>query len=557
MSLIIAVLALGAGAWVAVPRIKTAYTARKVERSLEQARAFLAQDDLAQASLAMKVALASGRQQVEVWRVAAEFAERTNPGDAVHLRRRILTAVPDSLSDRLALAQAALAARDYRTAHETLTGASQEQKESPRYKQIVIAYALATQQLPLADALLTELATEDADASVRLLHATVLIRHPRAEKSAAARATLTEMAKDAALRLAALRALVQDAFARRDQAEAMRLASELAASPGATLADQLAELNSVLFAGGKIEPAQFAAVQERAAKNPADAIAYVQWLLVQQRAEAAREWIMTLPAEQRATPGFAYAETEIAAALQQWDRLGELLRAGVWGPLSADTVRLAFSAHSVHEATPGALADGLWNETLAVAGTNLFSQRALLRLAGLWRWEHASRSTLFAIVREHPNETWAYESLVRGLQAARATAALRDALVLWRNADPNSARLQHDAALLTLLLEAPAGPNGTTETLKRLHESEPDNPIFATGHAFALWRLGRPAEAVAVVDRLSPAERDLPARAPYLAAIYAGAGRTAEAQAALGRVVSASLLPEEAGLVAQASASAL
>ncbi len=78
----------------------------------------------------------------------------------------------------------------------------------------------------------------------------------------------------------------------------------------------------------------------------------------------------------------------------------------------------------------------------------------------------------------------------------------------------------------------------------------------ATGHAFALWQLRQFKEAVALVDGLPDPEKMFPpGRAPYLAVIYASAGRPDEAQAALRRApASQTMLPEENALLTEAAA---
>jgi len=91
--------------------------------------------------------------------------------------------------------------------------------------------------------------------------------------------------------------------------------------------------------------------------------------------------------------------------------------------------------------------------------------------------------------------------------------------------------------------------------MDELHAQDPANAYYAVGDALALWELGRTKEACALLDGLPDTEKQMPARAPYLAVIYASGRRMPEAQAALGRAPKpADLLPEEAALVAKAAA---
>ena len=68
-------------------------------------------------------------------------------------------------------------------------------------------------------------------------------------------------------------------------------------------------------------------------------------------------------------------------------------------------------------------------------------------------------------------------------------------------------------------------------------------------------KLGRTGEACRVLDRLSPDDKRYPLRAPYLAVIFASAGRREEARAVLVRAPKpATLLPEEVELLNRAVA---
>jgi predicted Zn-dependent protease len=88
-------------------------------------------------------------------------------------------------------------------------------------------------------------------------------------------------------------------------------------------------------------------------------------------------------------------------------------------------------------------------------------------------------------------------------------------------------------ALLSFLVDPAAAPPAALAALESLATRQPGNAFYLTDYAFALWRMGRFREAAAVADRLSDAEREAPDRAPFLAAIYAGAGQTGAARAAL------------------------
>lgn len=63
-----------------------------------------------------------------------------------------------------------------------------------------------------------------------------------------------------------------------------------------------------------------------------------------------------------------------------------------------------------------------------------------------------------------------------------------------------------------------------------LYESDPNNPNYITGYAFALAVAQRTEGSLAVVGHLGPLDRGLPERAPYLAYVYAQALKPKEVQ---------------------------
>ncbi|HXC63713.1 MAG TPA: hypothetical protein VNZ67_05110, partial [bacterium] len=113
-------------------------------------------------------------------------------------------------------------------------------------------------------------------------------------------------------------------------------------------------------------------------------------------------------------------------------------------------------------------------------------------------------------------------------------------------------RYQHDWALLTLLTDPTREWNRPKEMMRLLYVADPTNPNYATGYAFALTQGGKPAQALAIVAKLSKAERDYSPRAPYLAYVYGSNGNKDE-EARLEQLAgAAAFLPEERLLFVEA-----
>jgi predicted Zn-dependent protease len=125
------------------------------------------------------------------------------------------------------------------------------------------------------------------------------------------------------------------------------------------------------------------------------------------------------------------------------------------------------------------------------------------------------------------------------------------ALEQWRRTDHLSDRLRYNAALLEVLLTAGALPHNSAAklTLDDLFARQPENPAYRTSAAFALAKAGRTKEAVALADGLAAGAKALPARAPYLAYVYALDFKLEQAAGCITNAKGGDFLPEETGLI--------
>lgn len=523
------------------------YRVWKQQRALAQARDFLAQKDPVNAKLAIEVALNATPGSPEALQVAAQLLQQVGSSEELPLRRRLVQLSPDSAAERAALVLAALRHRDFNTAREALADMSPAQASEPPALKAALAYALATDNKPVADALYDRLkALEPGNTGLAVMHALLRLHLPRPEAAAAARAELEKLATVPAQSLFIRRELMLDAMRRKDPAEAKRLAALVLADPRATLADRLHQANLSL----NVDHRPFAEVwTELAPAVPRDVAAATEltrWLMAVNQPEEARRWLDGLPAAVQADPVMTGLRADLAVARRDWDGLAALLEAGAWGGMHKDALRLAFAARVAAERGNENLQRQLWDEAIAVTSNSLNSLRLLHQLAGAWGWKEPAERCLWAVTRVYPNQGWAHQALFNAYREREDTESLRSLMNTLRELDGSVPRYRHDWALLSLLL------NRTTEwtlpktTLAELHASDPANESYAVGHAFALAQSNRGAEALVIVDKLSPQARALPARIPYLAFIYGAGRRQADFEAAAaGQASLTRLLPEE------------
>jgi hypothetical protein len=158
------------------------------------------------------------------------------------------------------------------------------------------------------------------------------------------------------------------------------------------------------------------------------------------------------------------------------------------------------------------------------------------------------------IARAFPGQTWPYRSLLSADRASDDAAAMREIMDALRDSDPTVPLYRYDSALLSLLTRPTRGWNDPKRELEQLYRQDKANPFYATSYAFALAQAGRPLEALAVAETLSPADRAYPPRLPYLAYVYGLNGRSADVERMRTLAQGTAYLREERELLAPPSA---
>jgi hypothetical protein len=532
------------------------YLRWKQRHALAQARAFIAKRDAPSAQLALDVALKAVPGNVETLRVAADMLDQVGAPQAMRLRRMVTQLVPNSAEDAAKFIFCCLRFSDYNAAKDGLAQTSPEVSAQLPMLQAALAYATATSDSAVADALIQELRRRlPDDEELSFMHAILHLRHPDAAMRDKAKVELTEFARlHPQRRLVINRALVAAATQQGDYAEARSRINAVLADPQSTLNDRLQRANIELLVDHLTFEKVYAEISPLASANEEDSIQFIRWLLVQKRTSEAGSWLASLPASYRNNRAVRSMEADIVSQSGDWNRLASLLEAGAWGDIPSDCIRLAMSARLIEGQGNKALRLDVWNAAIEGARTNLAALRVLHRLAVGWSWDKEVESTLWTIARSFPDQTWAHQALFNIFKAEGKTASMRDVLALLRQANPGVGRYQGDWALLVLLTEGGLSWTPAKETMRELHDSHPGNPIYASGYAYALALSDRGDEALALLETMSVADREYPPRIPYTAFVYGMARNPAEVERLqeLARKSGASYLPEERMLFSQA-----
>ncbi|MFH1499740.1 MAG: hypothetical protein ABII82_18160, partial [Verrucomicrobiota bacterium] len=541
---------IGAVAWFGHKPIMRHYQAAKQQRALVQARDFLAQKDYNNTRLALKVAMQAIPGDPETMRVAAELLEEVGSPEAMPLRRRMLAVNPDSAADQVALINSALRFGDLNAASDALGAVPPGLINDPAVLKAGLAYAMATNNHPVADALFDRLKiTEPENRNLEVMHALLRLHSPQPDVAAAARARLDELALLPRNTLFIQRELLRVALYRQSFPEASRLATLIAANPEATMNDRLNLANLRLNIDRESFADIFRDLAPLAEKSPEDTATLARWMLVIGQPQPAADWLDARPAGTGDERPVQAIRADLAAATEDWDTLGDLLEAGAWGPIPQDSLRLAFTARLVESSNNARLKPELWEEAVRITAKSQSGLNTLHRLARIWNWSDQIESTLWTMVRNFPSEAWAHETLFSRYRQSRDTEKIRELMETLKSLDGTVPRYKYDWALLSLLTQNRTTWTPAKQAMHDLYTADPDKAHYAVGYAFALAQSDMEQKGLEILEKLPPAELTHPTRAPYLAFIY-GMNRQRERFETSAAVQPGlkDLLPEERGL---------
>ncbi|MDF3058088.1 MAG: hypothetical protein K0R17_2303 [Rariglobus sp.] len=531
---------------------RTHYKAHKRDRALAQAEEFFKAKDMARAATALQVAIRADPRNPDVWKTIAGMTEAIGAREAIQQRQQVVALSPGDYREQITLALTAMRFGDIFTARDALAAVPQSFRGSADYRRAVALFAMIEGNGSTAEQVLASLMKSNPDERLRLSYATVRLSHPDPVVATSARQEIAGMMENAQLAPAALRELLGDAVLRKDFTAARAWADRLVMLPGAEYNDHLTLGTLLLLLDKKPLDEVLPSLRERAGDNPSRIADLMRWLLVQRNHEKARELVDALPAEQKDAFVMKAVRVDLAIARRDWAGMGELIYQGALGPVPDGALRLAMEARNVGDLQGPEARLVHWKRAIEATRTNIFGLRVLYQLGVTWKWPAEVEAVLLAIAQGFTSQTWAHEALVRVYTVERNGPGLQQIFSIWQQQQGNINRLKHDSALMDLLVLSTATSMRARQAAETLHLNEPANPNYATTCAFSYALFGRTKEAMAVVSKLKPADRRDPARAHYLAFIYAKAGDEKLAREQLALVHEPALLKEEAALVVQA-----
>ena len=504
-------------------------------RLLHRAASLLQEEKFDQAARDARKALTVDPNSVPACYILAEAAERQNLEEAVLWRAQIARLLPKDPDSQLNLASAALRFGQIDLARKALNDVLPDYRGSAAFH--VVAGWLARAEGNLAEQegqFAAAVKEEPGNDLYQFNLAALQIQSNDTQKSTKARATLDRLSKVAPFRTGALRALLNDAVARNDLAAADNFAQQLQMSQEVTFGDYLLCLNFYR----KLDEKKFRPLLERvkpfAVRNPSDLASLINWMNENGLAEDAVKWIDKLPKDELTFPPVSIALSATYANTKNWSRLKRWTstpaNAG-WG--DSDYLRIAYQAIATRQSqsrnggTAQTEFETLWRsaeqaarESRKVSGEG---ELDLARLASKWNLKKESELLWLRVSNNPPMRREALDALRRFYRTDDDLEKLYDTLQRLHESSPTEAPITADLARLGLNIER--NTKESHDLAKEAYDRAPNEPNCAITYAFSLYRLGRGAEGLGIIQKLPPDQLRDPHAAVYVALLLAEAGQ--------------------------------
>ncbi len=497
-------------------------------RLLHQAASMLQEGKFSEAAQTARELLGRHPDSLPALYVLAEAAERQNLEEAVSWREQIARLLPKDLDSQLNFASAALRFGKLDLARKALDQVPLNDRDRAAFHVVAGWLARAEGNLAEQEEQFAAAVKKEPKNDVYQFNLAALQIHSNdTEKSAKARETLQRLGKLASYRAGALRALLNDAVGHNDLVAADNFAQQLQMSQEVTFGDYLLCLNFYRKLDEKKFRLSLQRVKPFAARNPSDLASLMNWMNQNGLAGDVVKWIDKLPTEKLSSPPTAIAVAEAYANGKNWYRLKRWTRRGIWD--ESEYLRLAYQAIATRRARSGSSGtahtefETLWSS--AEQSTNEQPERelGLARLAEKWGFEKQSEELWLRITKNPPMRREALDGLRRLYRANNETGKLYDVLQHLHESSPNEAPITADLARLGLTLDQ--NTERSHSLAKEAHDRAPGEVNCAVTYAFSLYRLGRNAEGLVIVQNLPPDKLHDPHAAVYVALLLAEAGQ--------------------------------
>jgi tetratricopeptide (TPR) repeat protein len=518
----------------------------------QQSQQLLAKGDFMRAIIRAQQALSLNSSNAVATRVYADLADALGSPQALFWRQRALLLMPDA-TNQIALVSTAIRVEEFPfpTATKTLNAIAPAFQQSAAYQRVAGALALKLANLPEAEQHYAEaVRLEPANPVNRMSLAVIRLQSKNPKIITDSRTTLELLRTDRQWGLLATRSLVAESLGRKDYEQAEILSRQVLTNAQSSFSDRILHL-AILNAKHSANFQAFLTETEQLAKgNFFEVGELASWMNTSGHAQQSRDWLNSLPPQfiQQGLLPIALADAYVA--LGKWNELESSLERGRWPGL--EHIRLAMMALAASKLSNESGVSLAWHNAVQFASRSPGDLNMLSKLSAAWGWKEKTEEVLWAATWKYPDQSWPTTSLNNLYAGQHNTAGLRRVAQTNFQRNPKDNQAGNDYAMLSLLLDMDV--TKAHEIAAQIFTAAPKNPLFASTHAFSLYKQGRTREALAILRNLGLDQLDNPAIAVYYGIMLSASGDAETARHYLDKSSQAFLLPEELAMVARAKA---
>ncbi len=503
------------------------------------------------AMIALRNVMAINRLNPDACRLMGDFAETDHSPEVVQWRQRLLVIDPESFTNHVLLARAALEFGDLATAQKTLDRVNAEDKKTSTFYMTQGAVYVAGHSLDLAEAQFTEaLKLEPDNSQLQLNLALIRLQSTNTSVASVARNNLEKLSANRDFRAEAFRQLALDALRHSNAVQALTYSRKVVGEPNASLNDRLFHLNLLRITQDSQQSEFLGRLQAECVTNSQASYQLGKWLLQNLKPEMTMAWIKTLPLQTRTNLPMPFLETDCHMLLKDWSGLLSSLSGQNWGAM--DCGRLVACVRAYKELDQLTSAKITWIQALQATDNQESQLQELLDASTRWKWPAEQLEVLWVVVNHFPDNLRAVTVLSGILYSKGQTSALMRLSSQCLERHENELELMNNLAATALLLEA--WEKKPHQLAYQVYTRCPTNASYMTTYAYSLLLQKKPAEALKIMEQINPSQLENPGLAAYYGVILAAAGKRDQASHYLDLALHTTLLPEERKLVERAIA---
>lgn len=289
----------------------------------------------------------------------------------------------------------------------------------------------------------------------------------------------------------ALRVLLTHALVENNTAQIEEYVADFEEIENLPLIDELLKLQAKKVLDEDSFPQLLSDFLSRPVVSSINARLIIEFLLKNELADTASNWVKTLPMELKSLPEVARKISQIYFKTQDWNKLESVLIGGDWG--KEEYGRLLLLALISRQRDDLLAFQNFWKECVVKVGTNRNALKSLFQTVKTWGWVEESIEVLEIRFREEPEDDEAFQILTAYFMKQGATDKTLRTLERRVEFSPDDSESKNNLALLSLL----TGANVSTafNHAEENYNQDSENPYFQTTWAFALALRERADEA--------------------------------------------------------------